>query len=260
MFALRGQKWKTLRNKITPTFTSGKMKMMFQTLEAVGRELESCLDSLCDSERAVDVKDLFSRFTTDIIGSCVFGIECNSLKNPDAEFRNYGDKFIKSTLSNTAVTVAGFIMPSLMKLVNFRVTDKECADFFLNVLEENIKYREENNIHRKDFMDMFIRLKNNENITDEALVIDSKFKDHNSNDGVTFFELAAQAFVFFIAGYETSSTTSAICLIELAKNMDIQDKLRREISEVLKKHGDELTYDAVMEMIYLDQVVNGKDH
>lgn len=258
MFALRGHNWKLLRNKISPTFTSGKMKMMFHTLEAVGRELESCLDSLCDTKKPVDVKDLFARFTTDIIGSCVFGLECNSLKNPKTEFRIYGDQFIKSSLSNALIIVAGFVMPSILKFFKIRTTDKESTDFFVNVLEKNIKYREENNIHRKDFMDLFIRLKNNENITDDALVVDSMFTENSSNDGVTFLQLAAQAFVFFIAGYETSSTTSAVCLTELARNQEVQDKLRKEINDVLKKHNNELTYEAMMDMKYLDQVLNGK--
>lgn len=106
-------------------------------------------------------------------------------------------------------------------------------------------------------MDLFIRLKNNENITDEALIVDSKFKNENLNEGITFLQLAAQAFVFFVAGFETSSTTSAICMLELAKNMDIQDNLRKEIKDVIAKHDGKLTYEAVMEMKYLDKVVNG---
>lgn len=44
----------------------------------------------------------------------------------------------------------------------------------------------------------------------------------------------------------------------MAKNKDVQDKLRAEIEEVSKKHNGQLTYDAIMEMTYLERVIYGK--
>ena len=70
--------------------------------------------------------------------------------------------------------------------------------------------------------------------------------------------VAAQAFVFFIAGFETSSTTMAYALYEVARQTDIQDRVRAEIDEVLKKHDGEITYESLMEMSYLHKVVSGK--
>lgn len=70
-------------------------------------------------------------------------------------------------------------------------------------------------------------------------------------------EAAAQAYAFFLGSYETSSTTATYCLYELAQHQEIQNKVREEIDETLKKHG-ELTYNAVTEMEYLHKVVNGK--
>lgn len=110
----------------------------------------------------------------------------------------------------------------------------------MGIVRDTIKYREENNVIRKDFLQLMMDLKSSE------------------TGSLTLNEMTAQAFIFFLAGYETSSTTMSFCLFELAKRKEIQDKLRAEITEVLKQHGGEITYEAIMDMKYLQQVLEGK--
>lgn len=69
-------------------------------------------------------------------------------------------------------------------------------------------------------------------------------------------EAAAQAFVFFIAGFETSSTTASHCLYELAVHQEIQEKVREEIKSVLEEYG-QLNYESLNRMTYLHQCVSG---
>lgn len=69
--------------------------------------------------------------------------------------------------------------------------------------------------------------------------------------------LTAQAVVFFVAGFETSSSTMAFSLYELAQNQEIQDKLRQEIRKMDEKNNGVLTYTDIKEMKYLDKVFKG---
>jgi cytochrome P450 family 6 len=71
-------------------------------------------------------------------------------------------------------------------------------------------------------------------------------------------EVAAQVFMFFVAGFEPSATTMSFCLYELALNPDIQDRLRHEIDTVLEEHGGNVTYEGIQEMKYLDKIISGK--
>jgi cytochrome P450 family 6 len=66
--------------------------------------------------------------------------------------------------------------------------------------------------------------------------------------------LEAQAFVFFAAGFETSSTNVTFCLYELAINPDIQETLQNEIDTVLGKH-DSIPYESIQQIAYLDKDV-----
>lgn len=62
LFSLRGNKWRNIRAKITPTLTPGKMKMMFQTLVDCSKELLNVLDEISCKGKVVDMKDCMSRY------------------------------------------------------------------------------------------------------------------------------------------------------------------------------------------------------
>lgn len=84
------------------------------------------------------------------------------------------------------------------------------------------------------------------------------FNSAAANSKLTILEMAAQAFVFFLAGFETSSTTVSFCIYELARNKTIQDKLRMEIDDALEQNGGNITYDSLMALPYLDNVLSGE--
>jgi len=44
LFTIKGQLWRQWRTNLTPAFTSGKMKMMFNMVDTCGKELADCLD------------------------------------------------------------------------------------------------------------------------------------------------------------------------------------------------------------------------
>lgn len=70
--------------------------------------------------------------------------------------------------------------------------------------------------------------------------------------------MAAQAWVFYLAGFETSSSTISFCLYELAKNPKIQRKVQEEIDEINRKYKNVMTYESLAEMPYLECCIDGK--
>ena len=74
-------------------------------------------------------------------------------------------------------------------------------------------------------------------------------------NAMTVEQIAAQSFVFFLAGYETTSSTMTNCMFEFSVNENIQEKARESVKAVLAKHSS-LTYDAIADMDYLEQCID----
>ncbi|XP_011705812.1 PREDICTED: probable cytochrome P450 6d4, partial [Wasmannia auropunctata] len=143
-------------------------------------------------------------------------------------------------------------MPQIMDMFSIPITDPNVTSFYVNMFRQNVEYRQTQNVIRHDFMNLLIQLMERGYVDPE----DEKEATNISStvSKLTMTEAAAQSFIFFIAGFETSSTTATFALYELAQHQDIQDKVSKEIDEILAKH-DGLTYDAVNEMTYLHKVI-----
>ncbi|KAF2895107.1 hypothetical protein ILUMI_11069 [Ignelater luminosus] len=246
LFAIGGQKWRNLRTKLTPTFTSGKMKMMFDFLIQCSIPMKELVSEHAKNNQEIDIKEIVACFTTDIIGSCAFGLDCNSFKSGEGEFRKYGKQIFQRSKLMQVASLLFISRPNLGRFLKMRQLPKETTDFFLKVIKDTVSYRETNKVVRKDMLQILIDLKNNKSDTEV---------DKHDGTALTIEEVAAQAMVFFIAGFETSSTTMTYCLFELASNKDIQQKVRDEINSVLAKHNNKITYEAISDMHYMTQVI-----
>ncbi|XP_037057620.1 cytochrome P450 3A25-like [Peromyscus leucopus] len=70
-------------------------------------------------------------------------------------------------------------------------------------------------------------------------------------------EITAQSFVFIFAGYEATSTSISFVMYQLATHPAVQKKLQDEIDRALPNKAP-VTYDALMDMEYLDMVQQGE--
>lgn len=101
---------------------------------------------------------------------------------------------------------------------------------------------------------MMIKLKN-EGFLQEDETAESESDQKSSK--LTIEEIVAQAFVFFIAAFETTSSTMALCLYELSKNPTLQRKVQREIDSVLEKRGSkEIDFEMMSELKYLENCID----
>lgn len=249
LFNLEGTKWRNLRNKLSPTFTSGKMRMMFPTMmNVVNRFHEHLAEQAKDGKVDVELKELLAQFTTDIIGNTAFGIECNTIKEPNNEFRKQGKRVFENNPLQVLRVIFILSFQKLARKLRMRFLPEGTNEFFMQLLKDTIQYRDANNVQRNDFLSLLMQIKNTGRIEGDTTDLGK----------MTFNELAAQVFLFFIAGFETSSSTMTFAFYELALNPDIQKRARDEIREVLSRYEGKWTYEAVMELTFVEQIIHGE--
>ena len=64
----------------------------------------------------LELKQFFRRFMNDAIATNAFGVEVNSLKNPENEFYKMGEKITKLTFVGQLRFILFIMVPSLMKV------------------------------------------------------------------------------------------------------------------------------------------------
>ncbi|KAK7789576.1 hypothetical protein R5R35_007509 [Gryllus longicercus] len=264
LFVIKGELWKYLRINVSPLFTSGKMKKMFHLVVKCDEQMVEYINKAYEKEKNVtlDLKEVTAKCTTDVISSCVFGINSNSLADPKAEFREFGKKTFEYTFSRGLEVIVFFFAPFLVKYFKLSFFQKDAATFLRKVFWDTIKAREESKTKRNDLIDLLIELKNKGQIDHEVN------DDDKDTDGITADQkiskqfdfsgddLVAQAAIFFVAGFETSASTMSFALYELALQPDLQTRLRNEIRDEMKKSDGKITYEMVFGMKYLDMVVS----
>lgn len=179
LVSLEDDDWRQLRHKLTPTFTSGKLKAMFETITEVTDRLVATIEKESKETGQLEVKGILSRFTTDVIGSTAFGLECNCLEDKNTKFYEIGLKAFASFNFFKRMFVTSF--RDLSRKLHITTTRKEIGDFYVDVVRSTMKYRDDNpQVKRNDFMNLLMKLRD--------------------SGELTFEQIAAQSMVFFLAG------------------------------------------------------------
>lgn len=121
LIALKDDKWREMRNTLTPAFTGSKLKAMFELINECSfegvRYIEQELRKSKSSEIDMEMKDYFTRFANDVIASAAFGIKVNSFVDKQNKFYKTG----QSVVAFSGVAMIKFIlygiMPRLMKVI-----------------------------------------------------------------------------------------------------------------------------------------------
>lgn len=102
-------------------------------------------------------------FAMDVIATCAFGLDINVLENPDSVFVKIANSvFQPSKLGKLRRYLRNHLPFFIYKTFGLKSIPKEMEDYFIKVIKNSIKQREENNLQRNDFIQLMMELKEQE--------------------------------------------------------------------------------------------------
>lgn len=152
-------------------------------------------------------------------------------------------------------------------MLKVRLFDEKIVKFFCSIIKDNIEKREKENIIRHDLIHLLMQAQKgqlkHEGLDNKeagfATVEESDIGKDTKQMKLTDDHILAQALLFFFAGFDPVSTSLSFMAYELAINPEVQKKLQKEVDLVADKFKENLSYEALLSMKYLDQVVSGKN-
>ncbi|CAH2013955.1 unnamed protein product [Acanthoscelides obtectus] len=179
-----GEKWREMRSILSPCFTSSKMKAMFKLMLDCAERFTEYFLSLSVAEQTenqaipLEMKETFTRYATDVVASTAFGVEVDSLNEPNNSFYLMGRRVTSFGFWKAMRFFMNILLPKVCAIFRIRFLDDETMSFFIGVVEETIKVREEKGIVRPDMIHLMMEARKGKPKVEEGAADDETSISH----------------------------------------------------------------------------------
>lgn len=175
LFFMKNPQWKQMRSKLSPAFTSGKLKVMFEQINECGEEMMKNLSEKTDNtSNIVDVRSVLANYAMDVIGTCAFGLKLNAINDDESPFRKYGKSLFGASPWYLLRELCLMISPALLRIFKLTFFPPDASEFFFSTFRDTIMNREKNNIVRNDFIQTLMQARKdlvlNDNLSPESIM------------------------------------------------------------------------------------------
>ncbi|CAF1403825.1 unnamed protein product [Adineta ricciae] len=258
---LKDEQWKNARSIVSPAFSSAKLKAMYGLINEISNIYNERLLEYADKQEIFDIKVLNGQYTLDNIASCLFGVETNSLQNENGVLIKHLKKFFTVSFANIFLIII-FLVPGLAKYLGkkgYSFLPRDAMEYTTDLVSQVLSRRREGLERRNDFIQMMID--HEEEVKNETATTQETEEQHGDGHQwktlkktLSDKEILAQALLFLIAGYETTSVLMSFFFYVMATQPQIQEKVYDELRQIVG--DDELTYEKLHELHYLDMAIN----
>ncbi|SPP75115.1 probable cytochrome P450 6t3 [Drosophila guanche] len=227
--------WRESRQSMAQLFTSGRMReSMYPLMMRVVTDLEQyLLRKLGDrSERMLPLSKMCQLYTTDVTGNLFYSMDVGGLRRGKSQLLKKTKELFDPDPRKVLDFMSIFFLPQWTKLLRAKVFSKEYAQFMRSLVGHPRKRS------RGDLIDQLLHLQS------------SRPSGHYAQHPDF---IASQASIILLAGFETSSALLGFTLYELAKQPDLQKRLREELADAFSL-APTLTYETLVTLPFLRMV------
>nr|ABF06546.1 CYP4BD1 [Ips paraconfusus] len=246
-----GDKWRFHRKIITPTFHFSILQQFLTVFDTVGDNFVRKLQQHVGST-SVEISNLISLCTLDIICETAMGVKMNALDMKDSENMEY-IKGIRIMCKIIVDRMFSFLHPIFYPLTLNYYREKRALKmvngYVDNVISQKIQQRKE--LNQKEDKSQI------DGIRTRLAFLDLLLEAKIDGTPLTKAELRDEVNTFMFEGHDTTSSAITFCLLMLATHPRVQDKVMAEQKEILE--GDlklaHPTSKELSQMKYLENVI-----
>lgn len=241
-----GPKWFRNRRLLTPAFHYDILKPYVEAFNDCAKVLSQKWTKAIEKKEKVEVFHDVSLMTLDSLLKCIFGqdssCQLSDTKHPYLTAVERITYFVSRRITSlsSSIPILYYLTPESWKYLYYLHV---LHSFTRNVIAEKKRDLKNGQNGKKrfkylDFIDILL------SAADE----DGK--------GLTDQEIAAEVDTFMFEGHDTTASGISWCLFNLANNVEIQEKCRREILMIFEEKGsDNVEWDDLQKMTYLSRVI-----
>ncbi|KAK0636694.1 cytochrome P450 [Bombardia bombarda] len=237
-----GAEHKRQRRLLTGVFSVPSLKRSLPLFQdkagALTGLLQTCLDA--EGRGFIEAVETFSKATIDVVGVTLLGVELNHLTSVDKKMENFLKSYHRAleqpplgaliSFINGYVSIRRFL--PIEANLGFIQANREIRKMMRACIHQRMQELEEATRNKAVYASAYSTVSGGRDILTMMLEDRKTFK--GTDDELTIDEITEQLLTFMAAGHETTAGMLTWASFVMATRPDVQDKLRDEMTVLLK--------------------------
>lgn len=267
--------WRSMRHILSPTFSSGKIKIMYRIMDKSVNKLIDSLEQIVapQQQHEVDIRARAGQISMSSTIGSLYGIDLSFKDAKDSNSVQYFSRMSQEAFTppKLDILIQLSVPHPILKLIdypNLKEKNLHALKFFQNKAKGIINHRLKSGERKNDYLQILLEARSEEQQQDQEEddshhafggELDRRAAQSDSKTKLSEAEVICQTVMFMLVATETTAGLIANTLYLLAFNKDVQRRLFDELASIRKfdENGKaQFQYEDIGMHQYLDCVIS----